>query len=46
MQLVPAGSLAQQILEAQPERIVLIAEAEDVDAIPWEYVYGPAGFLV
>ncbi len=29
-----------------PERILLVATDDAIDAIPWEYAYGPDGFLV
>src|SRR5216110_662559 len=44
--LFASGTLAQQALGATPRRIVLVAMDEDLDAIPWEYVYGPDGFLI
>ena len=44
--LFPPGSPAHQTLEESPERIVLVAVDEDVDALPWEYLYGPDDFLV
>ncbi len=44
--LFPSGSQARQSLEKAPERIVLVALDEDADALPWEYLYGPDGFLV
>ncbi len=37
---------ARKALDAAPERILLIATDDDLDAIPWEYVYSPDGFLV
>ena len=44
--LFPPGSPAQQALDRRPERVLLVAADPDLDAIPWEYVYGPDGFLV
>lgn len=44
--LFPAQSLAAHTLAAQPERIVLVTGSDDLEAIPWEYVSGPDGFLV
>jgi tetratricopeptide (TPR) repeat protein len=39
-------TLAQRKLEATPERILLITTDNDLDAVPWEYAHGPAGFIV
>lgn len=39
----PSGTLAQRALEDSPERILLVTSDNDLDAIPWEYVYGPFG---
>ena len=44
--LFPTGSLALETLEGQLERIVLVTTDEELDALPWEYVHGPDGFLV
>lgn len=44
--LFPANSVATQGLDAAPQRLVLIAEDATLQAIPWEYVHGPHGFLV
>ncbi|GHO56158.1 tetratricopeptide repeat protein [Ktedonobacter robiniae] len=44
--LFPGGSTARQALNVRPERIVLVATDDDLDTLPWEYLYGPAGFLV
>jgi tetratricopeptide (TPR) repeat protein len=44
--LFPPESLARRELEMMPERILLVTNANDLDAIPWEYAYGPDGFLV
>ncbi len=44
--LFPPASVALQRLEEQPERIVLVTTDDVLDAIPWEYAYGPDGFLV
>ncbi|GCE23556.1 hypothetical protein KDK_73560 [Dictyobacter kobayashii] len=44
--LFAVESRTRQALEKSPERIMLIAADDDVDAIPWEYLYGPDGFLV
>src|SRR5205807_7816282 len=39
----PSGTLAQRVLEDSPGRILLVTTDNDLDAIPWEYVYGPFG---
>ena len=44
--LFPPESLARHRLETIPERILLVTTDSDLDAIAWEYVYGPDGFLV
>src|SRR5450755_3841055 len=48
--LFPPRTLAQRalatILDAPPGYLLLITTDRDLDAIPWEYVYGPGGFLV
>ncbi|GHO49714.1 CHAT domain-containing protein [Ktedonospora formicarum] len=44
--LFPTDSLARQSLNTRPERIVLVATDDDLDTLPWEYLYGPTGFLV
>src|SRR5437667_3027666 len=44
--LFPPESLARHGLETIPERILLVTTDNDLDAIPWEYAYGPDGFLV
>jgi hypothetical protein len=44
--LFPTGTPAGRSLEAMPERILLVATDETIDAIAWEYAYSPHGFLV
>ncbi len=48
--LFPAGSLAIATLSREQgeehPRILLVAADEVLDSIPWEYAYGPDGFLV
>jgi tetratricopeptide (TPR) repeat protein len=44
--LFPPESLAHHGLETIPERILLVTTDNDLDAVPWEYAYGPDGFLV
>ena len=43
--LFPPNSLAHQTLATKPKRIVLVAADDTLDAIPWEYAYGPDGFV-
>src|SRR5437764_5409268 len=48
--LFPPDTLAQHalasILDAPPGYLLLVATDSDLDVIPWEYVYGPDGFIV
>lgn len=44
--LFAPASIALQALEGMPERILLVAGDNQIDALPWEYAYGPDGFLV
>src|SRR3712207_3682814 len=44
--LFPANTPARQALDAMPERILLVTLDDAVQALPWEYVYGPDGFIV
>src|SRR2546421_1147484 len=37
---------AQRTLVTTPERILLVTTDPDLDAVPWEYAYGPDGFVV
>jgi hypothetical protein len=39
--LFPPNSIAQQALATMPERLLIVASDPLLDAIPWEYVYGP-----
>src|SRR5579859_6807102 len=41
-----SGTTAQQTLAQMPERLLLVAETDALDAIAWEYLYGPDGFIV
>lgn len=41
--LFPYKSLALHCLEGKPERLLLVAMDHELDAIPWEYIYGPYG---
>ncbi len=40
------GTPSRAAWEAHPKRILLLIEDAAVDAIPWEYLYGPNGFVV
>ncbi|MGH2497007.1 MAG: CHAT domain-containing protein, partial [Ktedonobacteraceae bacterium] len=44
--LFPSETLARRALASTPERILLVTTDPDLDAVPWEYAYGPDGFLV
>ncbi len=44
--LFPQETLAQRALADAPERILFITLDDDLDAVPWEYAYGPNGFLI
>jgi hypothetical protein len=41
-----AGTLTDAALAAYLTRILLVIENKHLDAIPWEYLYDPCGFLV
>src|SRR5947209_6862206 len=42
----PPETLAQRVLANAPEHILLITTDNNLDDVPWEYAYGPDGFLV
>src|SRR2546425_552251 len=48
--LFPHGTPASQALNEELQkispRILLVTANDDLDAVPWEYAYGPEGFLV
>jgi tetratricopeptide (TPR) repeat protein len=44
--LFPQETLARRALAHAPDRILLVTTDTDLDAVPWEYAYGPDGFLV
>lgn len=44
--LFPDESLAYQALYARPERLLIVPSDTTLDAVPWEYIYGPSGFIV
>src|SRR2546430_8608942 len=44
--LFPPDTVARCAFDNAPERILLVTTDNDLDAIPWEYAYGPDGFLV
>ena len=39
--LFPPGTPARSTLDGQPERLLLVLTANDLDAVGWEYAYGP-----
>ena len=39
-------TLAQHTLGSTSERILLVTTDKDLDAVAWEYAYGPSGFIV
>jgi CHAT domain/AAA domain len=41
--LFPPGTPARRALDNAPERILLVTTDNDLDAVPWEYTYGPYG---
>jgi len=43
--LFPEGSPARAALEAGPDRLLLVAADEALDALPWEFLHGPEGYL-
>jgi tetratricopeptide (TPR) repeat protein len=44
--LFPPETPAQFTLEAKPEHILLVTSDNELDAVPWEYVCSPDGFVV
>src|SRR5439155_10516702 len=44
--LFPPETLARRALADAPDRILLVTTDNDLDAVPWEYAYGPDCFLV
>ena len=44
--LFPANSLAKEMLELRPDRILLVITDSDLQAVPWEYAYFEDHFLV
>ena len=44
--LFPSETVAWHALNDIPERILLITADNTLNAVPWEYAYGPDGFLV
>ena len=41
--LFPPETAASHALANAPERILFVTTDDDLDAIPWEYAYGPYG---
>ena len=44
--LFPQETAAWKALKADPDRILFVATDDTIDAIPWEYAYGPDDFVV
>ncbi|HYF63137.1 MAG TPA: tetratricopeptide repeat protein [Herpetosiphonaceae bacterium] len=44
--LFGADTPASRALEALPERVVVVATDPDLHSVPWEYAYGPNGWVV
>lgn len=44
--LFPPRTAAWSALNTNPERILLVSTDDTIDAIPWEYAYGPDDFVV
>src|SRR5947208_15165739 len=42
--LFPLGTPSRHALDQKPKRLVLVTESNVLDAIPWEYTYGPDDF--
>ncbi len=40
------GSPTRLAWDAHPKRILFVAKDAELDAIPWEYLHGPNGFIV
>ncbi len=40
------GTPARAAWDKRPKRILLVADDAELDAVPWEYLYGPDGFIV
>src|SRR5260370_2803420 len=41
--LFPLETLAHRTLANRPARLLLVALQDAIDAVPWEYAYGPYG---
>ena len=44
--LFPPDTPTRKRLESDPDLILLVTSDEELEAIPWEYAYGPNGFVV
>jgi len=44
--LFPPETAAWSALNAKPDRILFVSTDDNIDAIPWEYAYGPDDFVV
>ncbi len=42
----PAARTLNQERQKIPARILLVTTNDDLDTVPWEYAYGPDGFLI
>jgi len=43
--LFPEKTLASQVLDTKPSRILIVTEENSLDVIPWEFLHGPDGYL-
>ncbi len=41
--LFPPDTSARTALDGSPDRILLVTTDNELDAVPWEYIYGPTG---
>ena len=44
--LFPQETAAWSALNAKPDRILFVSTDNTIDAIPWEYAYGPDDFII
>src|SRR6266566_1491710 len=44
--LFPQETAAWIALNAKPDRILFVSTDDTIDAIPWEYAYGPDDFII
>ena len=43
--LLPTASSSLQLLERKTDRILIVAQDPALEAIPWEFLHGPKGYL-